>query len=138
MRLEGALMEPEQPSEATRPKGFVRRNWGVLTLCACTLPLFLLKAHVSGPTGFHHYGYVIGVYDGKVLVSFLPKWLLPENAWDILIEAPRSIATFPAVVQHEHAGVYGVTAPLWVLLSLFTAWIAFREWRRHRAAKGKA
>jgi hypothetical protein len=126
-------VEPAHTDAAPRPKGFVRRNWLPLTCLVSLIPLAFLQGgfrivNTASTT-------TIILKDGIVYAATSRVYLSPEPfaicapclAWDwlpfLVIETPTR---------------WRCGTPLWLPLLIFVIWIAFREWWRKRAAKGKA
>jgi hypothetical protein len=123
--LKGAPMEPETASEPKRPKGFVRRNWGALTALILLAPLLSLR----GVWVFDRTG--ITINDGNLHVILCDLFCIRHLSGSYSFQTPRIGTTFAS-------GGCAIRVPLWFPFSMPVAWIAFREWRRKRAAKGKA
>jgi hypothetical protein len=123
--------EPSDPDAAPRRRGFVRRNWGVLVFAASALLISALDAHVDiSPRMFLSIREGnIGWTDHRTSVVCYLESLQPETG--VRWKAPQ----FGGRIRF---GGRFASVPMWLLLMMAVTWIAFREWQRKRATKGKA
>jgi hypothetical protein len=132
-RFAAMSTEPAQPDTAPRPKGFVRRNWWLLLFVCFCLCLSVVGASVRTRSGF-----LGAVSEGQVVVGRDQIFTAPARTnvrWQFELVKPQ----FAGLPKWQDKG--GLTAfflPLWLPVGVLSGWIAFREWRRKRAAKGKA
>jgi hypothetical protein len=127
-------VEPTHPSEAKRPKGFVRGNWGAMLFVAGLLILSFLRFAVL--VGGAKIGFLVLARDGCIGFS------ITEQTQDVPFVSESRIRWASFAIGSNFA--FGTEAglrmnlPIWCVAVLPLAWIAFREWRRKRAAKGSA
>jgi hypothetical protein len=122
-------MEPAQSDATPRPKGFVRRNWGAGLV-------LILSAVLSCTTVYvHERDWMFSCADGEISILYAPKWIVSNG---IELSVPRvGLSKMPRYEFNqffEEHFMQGIVLPIWFCLGLSVSWIAFREWRRKRAA----
>jgi hypothetical protein len=126
-------LEPGHTDPAPRPKGFVRRNWVALLLMPSFLLLSVLNAFLAV-----HPGFAIFARDGEILVGVA--------SWESFELQPARVIAARVQWSKAHWGTWVrwissplekiLVVPIWLPLSFVPVWVAFREWRRKRAANG--
>jgi hypothetical protein len=135
--LKDASMETGQTNEAKHAKGFVRRNWLSLTAVATLLFLSSQAMEVFIPTRWF-----VLAREGNIGLVVLDEeaagWLSQRGKYG-WVETRWAIPQFGGWVRMSSEDLFaGFAIPIWLPLASVTVWIAFREWRRKRVAKGKA
>jgi hypothetical protein len=148
--LKGAPMEPEHPGEAPRPKGFVRRNRFSLSLAAILAAFACVE--LGADIGSNSWSGLYSVYEGDIHLVFYDlsnQHLESSLGWNKPAFGTRPSLEFNNTSLEETGNsrlltfslpvpVFAMVIPIWLPASCLIAWITFREWRRRRAAKGKA
>jgi hypothetical protein len=128
--LKRAPMEPTHPSEAPRPKGFLRRNWLALLFYAFFQFLTVFDFWWEKPTSDS--GIAISTYRGNIWVRKL-VWGRDHFTYRFVRPAFGHV---PSV--NVDGDRWEILIPLWLPILIPVSWIAFREWRRKRAVEGKS
>jgi hypothetical protein len=134
--------EPSDPDAAPRLRGFVRRNWLALVLFIgvnLSTPIDAKVSHMESG-GFIDLslsdGY-LDLYYGQTSSGLLLS--LTQSAAYVETDFTCTVPSFGGLPILDSSLVRSrIALPLWLFAAALGSWIAFREWRRKRAAKGKA
>jgi hypothetical protein len=66
-----------------------------------------------------------------------PSGILYLSAFQSLSALASPAGIEPRVIYYDGSGDWSLRVPIWLPLAVLFLWIAFREWRRKRAAKSK-
>jgi hypothetical protein len=137
-------MEPSDTDPAPRPKGFVRRNWGAVSMIVCLGAFSRMQLNYTVATSTNTLSFYVD--KGNASVAYDDVSLSFDNwfAW-----ATPALGTVPklhfnATSMPDGSGwsvispVFQMTIPIWLPVGCLVIRVLFREWRRKRAAKGKA
>jgi hypothetical protein len=140
-RFAAMSTEPAQPDTAPRPKGFVRRNWGALSILACALPFMFLSIRLEWADRPRGYRFV--VKNGNIEFWSTHDFML-SGRFQFEIQPPRLGRLMPYDMDKDlfsekgttgmRYGVAGSGFPVWWFLALPALWIVGGEGQR----KGKA
>jgi hypothetical protein len=124
--------EPNPPDAPPRPKGFVRRNLDALVVLAVVTFLFFANTFARIP--LWKASIAVKVYGG-ILAEGVSDFNLGSR-FTFRMERPE-IGTGPWEYPLQSKPFYakaGIIVRLWIPFLCFSLLIAFREWRRQRAA----
>jgi hypothetical protein len=121
-------MEPGQETETPRRKGFWRRNWVALLAFASSLAVSTVNLDFFIPPRWG-----MGCFDGDLFLNVGP---FTSSSGGGKIEW-NGLQFGGKFYYSDDDGFVGIVIPIWAPLAVLATWIAFREWRRKRAAKGK-
>jgi hypothetical protein len=122
-------MEPTPINEAKRPRGFWRRNWVALSFAILCCSSAIVRCAIWFNDGIT--GISVGC-GGGYFGLYLVDSALPNDA---VFELTNFEWGGPPYCLKTN-GYLELRVPFWLVLPMPFLFIALREWRRKRAAKG--
>jgi hypothetical protein len=139
--LQGMTTDPSQTHPSPRPKGFVRRNWCALALLVWSIALACVGVRLRFNVAGHPV--CLSSFEGGVAMVISDEGGTAPLSLEHYFRRPNFGFRTGSDYAFAWPGLEGIRyfhfrIALWMILLVPAAWIALREWRRKRAAKGKA